>query len=111
MSLLDEILEQQSPARILSEQHDTSQINWQAALGDVREMVKAGGNVVQAANRRAALDTSNGRVNMMAAGTLPWHGLGVLVDKAATSAEAIKLAGLDWEVIKRPCNTNLATRG
>jgi phage/plasmid-like protein (TIGR03299 family) len=100
MSLLDEILEQQSPARIRSEQHDTSQINWQAALGDVREMVKADGNVVEAANRRAALDTSNGRVNMFAAGTLPWHGLGVLVDKATTSAEAIKLAGLDWEVTK-----------
>src|SRR5437868_15384826 len=100
MSLLERIIEEQGPARIVSEQHDTDKINWQAAMGDVREMVKAGGNIVQAANRRAALDTSNGRVNIMAAGTLPWHGLGVLVDKATTSAEAIKLAGLDWEVTK-----------
>ena len=32
---------------------------------------------------------------------LPWHGLGLVVDEAPTSADAIKLAGLDWEVEKR----------
>lgn len=29
---------------------------------------------------------------------VPWHGLGVQVENAPTSAEALKLAGLDWEV-------------
>ena len=28
---------------------------------------------------------------------VPWHGLGEPVEKALTSAEAIKMAGLDWE--------------
>lgn len=28
----------------------------------------------------------------------PWHGLGRVVDRIKTSAEAIKLAGLDWQV-------------
>lgn len=30
----------------------------------------------------------------------PWHGLGVAVDKAPTSKDALKLAGLDWKVIQ-----------
>ena len=28
----------------------------------------------------------------------PWHGLGVIVNQAPTTEEAIKLAGLDWQV-------------
>lgn len=35
---------------------------------------------------------------MFYAGEVPWHGLGVGVEEAQTSEEAIKLAGLDWEV-------------
>lgn len=31
----------------------------------------------------------------------PWHGLGTQVDVAPTSADALRLAGLDWEVEKR----------
>ena len=33
--------------------------------------------------------------NMMYAGDRPWHGLGVKVDGAVTSEEAIKKSGLD----------------
>lgn len=32
----------------------------------------------------------------------PWHGLGVRVEEAPNSAEAIRLAGLDWEVQQEP---------
>jgi phage/plasmid-like protein (TIGR03299 family) len=32
----------------------------------------------------------------------PWHGLGVRVEEAMTSADAIRLAGLDWTIESRP---------
>lgn len=32
----------------------------------------------------------------------PWHGLGAEVSEAPTSADALKLAGLDWEVKQEP---------
>lgn len=53
-----------------------------------------------AALHRAGLDTTGGRVNMFAAGELPWHGLGVNVARAVNSRQAIELAGLNWEVVK-----------
>jgi phage/plasmid-like protein (TIGR03299 family) len=34
-------------------------------------------------------------------GIKPWHGLGTIVNEAPNSQEALKLAGLDWEVEKR----------
>ena len=37
---------------------------------------------------------------------VPWHGLGAPVEEAPTSAEAIKLAGLDWTVESRPVFTD-----
>ena len=35
----------------------------------------------------------------------PWHGLGKVVMEAPTSAEALKLAGLDWNVVQEPIYT------
>jgi phage/plasmid-like protein (TIGR03299 family) len=43
---------------------------------------------------------------MAYAGETPWHGLGVKVDEAMTSADAIKLAGLDWDVEQSPVSVN-----
>lgn len=42
------------------------------------------------------------RTNKVYDRRLPWQGMGTTVNEAATSAEAIRLAGLDWEVIQRP---------
>lgn len=36
---------------------------------------------------------------------VPWHGLGTSVSEALTSAEAIKVAGLDWTVESKPILT------
>lgn len=36
---------------------------------------------------------------------VPWHGLGTKVMEALTSAEALKLAGLDWNVMQKPIIT------
>lgn len=35
----------------------------------------------------------------------PWHGLGKIVMEAPTSAEALRLAGLDWNVVQEPIYT------
>lgn len=35
----------------------------------------------------------------------PWHGLGVRVENALSSAEALKASGLDWNVIQQPIMT------
>lgn len=32
----------------------------------------------------------------------PWHGLGTRVEEAPNSADALRLAGLDWTVVQRP---------
>ena len=32
----------------------------------------------------------------------PWHGIGTMVEEAPNSVDALRLAGLDWEVEKRP---------
>ena len=33
--------------------------------------------------------------------TKPWHGLGVQVQEAPESKDALRLAGLDWKVYQR----------
>lgn len=35
----------------------------------------------------------------------PWHGLGTMVAEAPTSAKALELAGLDWQVLQREIYT------
>ena len=35
----------------------------------------------------------------------PWHGLGTIVTEAPSSADALKLAGLDWNVVQEPIYT------
>lgn len=56
----------------------------------------------QRAIDRAGLDVSNGRVAVMVAGKAAWHKLGVNVESAVNSAQAIKLAGQDFKVLKVP---------
>lgn len=38
-----------------------------------------------------------------------WHGLGVVVDEAPTTKEALNLAGLDWGIIQKPLFTTFET--
>lgn len=40
--------------------------------------------------------------NMFSHRVIPWHRKGVVVEDAPNAAEAIKLAGLDWKVLKEP---------
>jgi phage/plasmid-like protein (TIGR03299 family) len=49
-----------------------------------------------------SLNIENGQAALMYAGEPPWHGLGTRVSGLATSAQAIKVARLDWEVDKLP---------
>ena len=37
---------------------------------------------------------------------VPWHGLGTIVQEAPTSADALRLAGLDWTVDQTPVYTD-----
>jgi phage/plasmid-like protein (TIGR03299 family) len=55
-----------------------------------------------AANRRAGLDTSTGKVAVMVAGKPAWHGLGVNVREATDSATARRLSRTDFAVGKVP---------
>lgn len=41
---------------------------------------------------------------------VPWHGLGEIVQDAPTSADALRLAGLDWEVVQKPAFMKIGTK-
>lgn len=47
------------------------------------------------------IEIINGDGSMFYCGDQPWHGLGVKLDKPATSKEAISAAKLDWQVEKQ----------
>lgn len=36
----------------------------------------------------------------------PWHGLGTRVAEAPTSEDALRMAGLDWQVVQEPVCTD-----
>jgi phage/plasmid-like protein (TIGR03299 family) len=48
------------------------------------------------------IDTTTGTAAVFVTGTPAWHRLGRVIAEAASSAEAIRLAGLDWEVAQWP---------
>ena len=48
------------------------------------------------------LNINNGKASFMSVKEKAWHGLGQILDKPATSAEAIEHAGLDFWVDKEP---------
>ena len=45
---------------------------------------------------------ANFETGFSASGIVPWHNLGVVIQDAPTSEEAIRIAGLDWDVIPKP---------
>jgi phage/plasmid-like protein (TIGR03299 family) len=49
-----------------------------------------------------AIDQTTGRAAVFVVGEPAWHRLGVVIERATTSAEAIGLAGLDWRVEQWP---------
>jgi hypothetical protein len=99
-SLLDEMMDAMTSGPvILSEQHDTGKIDVEARSWDQAE---GGGMTVAAANRMAALDTTTGTVALMVAGKPAWHTLGLSVAEAVSSKDALRLAGLDWQLKQQP---------
>lgn len=46
-------------------------------------------------------NTQKGQHSFFSVKEKPWHGLGQIIDQYPTSAEALKFAGLDFEVIKK----------
>jgi phage/plasmid-like protein (TIGR03299 family) len=46
--------------------------------------------------------------SMFSLRTTPWHNLGIVVQDAPTSLQALDLAGLNWEVVQKPIYTQNA---
>lgn len=55
------------------------------------------------------LTINGGKAEMFYFGEKPWHELGQKVENALTSEEAIKAAGLDWNVVKTPAQFTAPT--
>lgn len=53
------------------------------------------------------LEFVNGEAQMAYAGETPWHGLGFKVSNDLTPQQMLEAAGLDWEVITKPCYTRI----
>ena len=51
------------------------------------------------------LNSETGRYSFFSVKEKAWHGLGQIVEQYPTSEEAIKFAGLDYEVVKSPLFT------
>lgn len=48
------------------------------------------------------LSFTNGQANVLSVRQTPWHKEGVVLDNPPTLAEALRMAGLDYKVEKRP---------
>ncbi len=46
--------------------------------------------------------------NMFSVRTMPWHGLGVVIQEAPNSEEALQVAKLDWNVFQKPVFQDLS---
>jgi len=56
------------------------------------------------------IEIRNGRAMTFSVGEVPWHGLGKVLENPLTAKEAIKEAGLDWEVVLEPLITKNTRR-
>ena len=131
-NLLDSILENQGNGpRVVSENHDVTSIDVREGLRDAAEMGKQARaalatalgraateveyeteierliteqrpQLVEAALRRASLDTTNGRVNVVVAGKPAWHGLGTVMGGVFDADTAMSKGGLHYTVDKVP---------
>lgn len=72
---------------------------------EARERVMA--SLRQRAIARLGADTSNGRVNIFTAGKLPWHKLGVNIQSANDSGNAMILSGTNHKYEKIPMSYTL----
>lgn len=129
--IIDSAANHSGGPRIVSENHDAGSINVREGLRDEAEMGKQARaalatalgraateaeyedeiermiaeqrpQLIEAALRRANLDQSNGRVNVVVAGKPAWHGLGTVMEDVFDANIAEEKGGLDYFVDKVP---------